>query len=109
MSEGRALPPLLPREITLLDVAFPAHPPLPAWEDIPEEFQRGNRWSEIANLLFFQGGKLSDHGLHLRPDIDGAMAMANLQACLGSFAPKHEHKAAGVGYLLSLWCDRIDT
>jgi hypothetical protein len=62
----------------------------------------------IASQLFFHGGRLPDHGIDLRSDLSQEKrdnAFRALQACLGSFAPKHEHKIAGVAYLLSEWCE----
>lgn len=31
----------------------------------------------------------------------------HISACLGSYEPKHEHKIAGVAYLLSLWFEPV--
>jgi len=38
--------------------------------------------------------------------VDVKKAMRALKAALGSFEPKHEHKMAAVGYMLSQWFDR---
>lgn len=34
--------------------------------------------------------------------------IANLQTAIRSFEPKHEHKQAGVAYLMSLWLEDGD-
>lgn len=93
----------MPIEVTDADLAFggKAMEILPKWGDIPEEFKRDrNPWVQWQRQWFFRG-------LEKRPTpkegIDGALAMKNLACVQGSFAPKHEHKEAGVAYLASLW------
>lgn len=49
--------------------------------------------------LFFLGGKLPK----TKDGIDPAKAKRHLMAVLGSFEPKHEHKEAGAGWLMSMW------
>lgn len=60
---------------------------------------------DAADGLFFSGGKLSDHGLRFRAEIDQRAAMMAVRAWLSSFAPKHEIKIGTVGYALSKWCE----
>jgi len=75
---------------------------LPPYAQIPEEFKRhnGNKWTQWQSDWFFSGLK----GYPVpKPGIDVKTAMRHLAAIQGSFAPKHEHKAAGVAYLASLW------
>lgn len=94
-------------ELSDLDVNFPAKPPLPEWKDIPEEFKRySNPFAQIASELFFKGGKLADYGLTPKEGVDIGKATRAIRSCLGSFDPKHEHKEAGVAYMLSEWFDR---
>jgi hypothetical protein len=38
-----------------------------------------------------------------REGVDKHKALAAIKAIIGSFAPKHEHKTSGCGYLLSEW------
>jgi hypothetical protein len=94
-----------PQEVDDLTVAFPAHVVgtlLPPWKEIPDEFHDwGNPWQKLAAAWFSRG---LARPLAFKGHIDGAAAMRHLRACLGSFQPKHEHKMAGVAYLLSLWC-----
>ena len=80
---------------------------LPLWEDIPEDFRRGteNRWYELAGVWFFRG--LEGSKIVFHDGIDPTLAFRHLGVCLRSFEPKHEHKMAGVGYLLYLWCERV--
>ena len=94
-------------EVTDVDVAFPARPPLPAWDDIPKDFWRhGNEWAEIVSRMFFEGGSLADFGITPKAGVDLKAAMRAIRVCLGSFEPKHEHKTAGVAYMLSEWFDK---
>ena len=92
--------------LTDVQMAFPANPPLPDWATIPQEFREGRTpFNEIASRLFFQGGALADYGLTPKPGVNLSEAVRALRACLGSFSPKHEHKEAGVAYMLSEWFD----
>lgn len=79
---------------------------LPDMDDIPEEFKRqdGTPWNELASKWFFAGLKKAPV---FKPGIDASAAMGHLKACLGSYEPKHEHKEAGVAYLMSLWCEPV--
>jgi len=49
------------------------------------------------------GGTNAHSYLTVNPKIDSQLAWRHIMTCLKSFEPKHEHKMAGVGYLLSLW------
>lgn len=75
---------------------------LPEWSDIPKEFREnwhgGNKYCDKINEIFHRGGSLS-----WKDEVDGVIAQAHLLTVLRSFEPKHEHKIAGAGYLLSLW------
>lgn len=80
---------------------------LPDYASIPEEFKQGHtKWNQIVCEWFFNG---LPKGTKFVPkdDIDKTEALRHIQTCLGSFQPKHEHKEAGVAYLLSLWFEDI--
>lgn len=64
-----------------------------------------NRYTGVAQALFFDGGSLAQHGLRFKAGIDKAAAMTAIRAWLCSFAPKHEIKIGTVGYALSRWCE----
>ena len=92
-----------PQGANTLEVAFPAEVTgrlLPPIDEVPGEFHGGNEWTELVDQLFFRGGTLPE----FREGIDPGKAVSQIRACLGSFEPEHEHKTAGVAYLLSLWC-----
>ena len=90
-------------EISDVEVAFPAHPPLPEQEDIPERFWSWpDEWVKKAEQFFFKGGRVT-----WKDGIDEEKAMRVVRACLGSCAPTHEHKIAGVAYMLSEWAEDV--
>lgn len=98
-----------PQEISAAQLAFPAGivgKLLPAEEDIPKEFRdgwhSGNKWCDLASEWFYNG---LDGRLVFIQGIDRDNALRHLGACLRSFEPSHQHKIAGVGYLMSLWVD----
>lgn len=75
---------------------------LPPMDVIPEEFHEwGNPWVALMSEWFFKGLPKRPQ---FKPGIDPEKAMRHLRTCLASWEPKHEHKEAGVAYLLSLWC-----
>lgn len=96
-------------EVTDIEMAFPTMVPLPAWNDIPEDFrqERGESepWHRIVSTIFCEGGRLSDFGLTPKPGIDKDKATRAIRTCLGSWEPSHEHKTAGVAFMLSEWFD----
>lgn len=71
----------------------------------PEFYGDRTRYTKIASSLFFQGGRLADHGLRFKAGIDRWKAMGAIKAWLGSFEPQHEIKIGTVGYALSQWCE----
>ena len=81
---------------------------LPPWDSIPEEFRRGDtKWNRIASRWFFSG---LPKGTIFSPKtgVDYLGALHHLASILSSFGPKHEHKEAGVAYLLSLWFHDVE-
>jgi hypothetical protein len=80
---------------------------LPPVSEIPAEFHRhnGTEWNRRVSAWFFSGLK---GRLVPREGVDSRVAVRHLQAILGSWEPKHEHKEAGVAYLMSLWFDRFE-
>lgn len=102
---------ILPRRVTDADLAFPTSTRdfLPAYDEIPAEFRRidsANKWSRLVSDWFFAGVKLGK--LTPKDGIDAQSALRHVGYCMRSWEPKHEHKEAGVAYLLSLWFDDIE-
>jgi hypothetical protein len=87
-------------EISGLDVAFGTTKGLPPYDSLPEEFRGGRTpWNKMFGAMFFRGLP----GLEVVPNegVDKSAALAHIQALSNSWAPKHEHKEAGVAYLMS--------
>lgn len=95
-----------PVPVSDIVLAFPAGvigTLLPPVEDIPKEFFKENKWTRLADLCF---AGIPEHGrttISTRDGVDVWLAARQVSACLRSFDPKHEHKVAGVAYLLSLF------
>ena len=81
---------------------------LPPMSEIPDEFKHdANYFCRLQSRWFFEGISASE--FHPKPGIDLNAAIRHLSAIQGSFEPKHEHKKAGVAYLMSLWFDEPKT
>ena len=97
-----------PTEFNNLDLAFPAmaldHMPL--MEDIPEEFDKSERWGRFVSDWFFFG--IAEKTMQPKDGIEEDVALRHIGMILGSFAPKHEHKEAAAAYLLSLWFEGVE-
>lgn len=95
-------------QITDVDLAFGTTKLLPPVESIPEEFWRGNQYTHLLSSLFF-GYDLPNGEIEFRNGFDGpetpALLNRALSAHLQSFSPKHEHKIAGLAFLLSQVCE----
>ena len=103
----------LPKEVSDLDLGFGPknlEEYLPAMSEIPEEFreQRGEakKWIQVVDDWFFSG----IHNLVATPKVgvDKKTAMRHLKTILSSYDPQHEHKTAGVAWLLSQWFHVFD-
>lgn len=99
----------VPKEVTDLDMAFGGSSAdfLPALDEIPDEFRRhnGTKWNKIVCDWFFAG--LKDCVSHPKDGIDAKNAWRHMSSAMRSFEPQHEHKEAGVAYLMSLWFDEV--
>lgn len=101
-----------PKNINDATLAFPAKVVgelLPLWDEIPNEFKRyrANVWVETQIDWFFKGLP-KNVKFYPKEGINPEVAFKHLLACQRSFEPKHEHKEAGVAYLMSLWFDKIE-
>lgn len=98
-----------PQEVSEADIAFGGdiNKLLPELKDIPEEFKKynGNKWNRVFSTWFFCG--LKEAVFKVKPGIDKDKALRHIKAIMCSWAPKHEHKKAGVAYLLSLWFEDV--
>jgi hypothetical protein len=93
--------------ITDVEMAFSADRLLSAWDDIPNEFKRSNIYTQVADALF-DNSILPAAEMTFLDGFDDEQAPAHLNRCvrahLQSYGPTHEHKIAGVGYMISKVC-----
>ena len=97
------LTPELAATVTDVEMAFSTKKLLPEWADIPGDFKTGNRYTALVSALFY-GQPLPDYSIEMKPGFEPEVMRRATVAHLKSFAPKHEHKIAGVGYLVSCMC-----
>jgi hypothetical protein len=92
--------------VNRLDMAFGGDVSklLPPYADIPAPFKSDNTrtWFHKLPIDWFYRG-LTSIQLTPRDGVDGEAALQHIRAVLVSFEPKHEHKMAGVAYLLDQW------
>lgn len=95
-----------PKKLNGLDVVFSTDVShlMPAYEEIPEEFKKQfNPYVKLTSQWFYKG--LEKTKLKVKPEVNEVNAFNHLFAILSSFEPSHEHKMAGVAYLMSQWFD----
>lgn len=93
-----------PLPVTELDLAFGGDIGrlMPSYRSLPEEYQREHaHFCRVAQDWFFNGLKVDT--LKPKEGIDAKAALRHCGAVLRSFEPKHEHKIAGVGWLMAQW------
>lgn len=82
------------------EMAFSTTRLLPAWDDIPEEFRRGNLYTKLADAIF-TGVKLPECDIEMNAGFTPEALNRAVRAHLQSWGPKLEHKIAGVGYMIA--------
>lgn len=91
-----------------VELAFSTDRLLPKPEDIPGDFWTGNVYTRLAQAIF-SGTPVPDGEVELREAFNYQAAFEDLRRCvrahLQSFGPKHEHKIAGVGFMISQVCE----
>src|SRR5271165_5545303 len=100
-------------EIDRAGVVFGDIEHLPKWNDLDEEFRRNwssNNFCEAISMWFYNGAKNIPNGIEIngvkfiaKAGVDSITALRAIKSVLGSWEPKHEHKIAGCGYMLSEW------
>ena len=97
-----------PPKLTDADAAFGVRnwrQYLPPWTALTKDEQQGRGpWCEAVSNLFFNGGKLVDHGITIKPDINRTDVHRYMRAMLQDFGPPHEHKIGGIAHMLKKWC-----
>ncbi len=95
-----ALTPADLASVTDPEAAFSTERLLPSWEDIPEEFRRGNLYTKLAEAIFY-GWELPVCEIEMKEGFEPQELNRAVRAHLQSFGPKHEHKIAGVGFMIA--------
>jgi hypothetical protein len=85
---------------TDVELAFATTRLLPEMIDIPIEFINGNVYTKTVEAIFL-GLKSPGYNMKINLDVSPSDVSKCIAAHLKSFNPKHEHKIAGVGYMLS--------
>lgn len=101
----------VPDGLNKLDVVFGNIKHMPKYDALPEEFQRQTHpCCRSVSMWFFKGAEGAPNGITIdgttytaKPGVDPGKALAAIRSVLGSFEPKHEHKIAGCGFMLSEW------
>lgn len=100
---------LQPKTVDDVFMAFPANvigKYLPVEKDIPKEFWSDNDWTPIIDDWFFKG---LNKGVEFHPkdSVDAGKAFRHCRAVMKSYQPSHEHKIAGLAYLMSQFFEKI--
>jgi hypothetical protein len=93
---------LTPEDLTTIsrpEMVFGTQRLLPAWQDLPDEFKKGNEYTRLVEALFY--GRPISGCIQMKSGFDPEPLNRAVQAHLRCFGPKHEHKIAGVGYLIA--------
>lgn len=98
------LTPEMASDISDAELAFSATKYLPPENDIPEEFFGNNIYTQLTNSIFY-GTELPNAGLVMKEGFEVEAMVKCIRAHLGSFAPGHIHKIAGVAFMMSCMCD----
>lgn len=89
-------------EISNAELALGTTKALPKYEDIPKEFKNWNnptKWNKLFSDMFYNG--LEFLRVDPREGVDPEKAVRVIRSHMVTWEPKHEHKEAGVAYLMS--------
>lgn len=83
------------------EVVFGTTKLLPPLEVIPSEFHdSANLYVQVVTAVFY-GWPMPNSTMEFRQGFEQAMVVRTVRAHLASFEPQHQHKIAGVAFLLS--------
>ncbi|QZI85733.1 hypothetical protein CPT_Summit_082 [Stenotrophomonas phage Summit] len=99
-----------PQKVSDVMMAFPGElgSLLPPLKDIPAEYKDPNcklPFFQFMGDWFYSGVTVT--GAVPADGIDPNEAVRHVKCIMGSYEPKHEHKMAAIGWLMSLWFKRI--
>lgn len=83
-----------------IELAFSTQKLLPDIKDIPKSFLDGNEYTRLAEAIFY-GNQLPQLDMVIAEGFTAEQVNRIVRAHLQSWGPKHEHKIAGVGYMIS--------
>lgn len=96
-------------------VAFGDIKHMPKFNGLPPEFQDWHNQRphcKAVSMWFYKGAERDGNAIVIdgerftpKEGVDADKALRAIKAVLGSWAPKHEHKIAACGYMLSEWFD----
>lgn len=97
-------PPYLPLEVSDVDMAFPTDgytrlPPPSVFKTVDR------RYVAFVDEWFHRGIKSGIAQLVPKEGIDPVKAIRHLKSVMGTWDTKHEHKIAGVAFLMGMWFD----
>lgn len=96
--------PEMAASVTQAEQAFGTTRLLPPYDALPLAFQEGTGeamvYHQLVNAIFY-GWPLPDGDIELRAGVTAEVLRNCTMAHLSSFGPKHEHKMAGVAYMVS--------
>lgn len=99
------LTPKMVEAITDVEVAFSTTSLLPKWEEIPDRYKKGGTIeSKIVESMIY-GSEMPEMYVHFKDGFTIKLVQRCVDSHLASFRVKHEHKCAGVAYMISLMCD----
>jgi hypothetical protein len=101
----------VPHDLTRIDTVFGNIKHMPKYESLPEEYRNMSAPAcHAVSMWFFKGAEQHDGGIEIdgkayvaKRGVDVSKALAAIKSVLCSFEPKHEHKIAGCGFMLSEW------
>jgi hypothetical protein len=101
-----------PQDVNDLDIAFGGRAAalMPLMAEIPKcynAFPPKRPSVKFAQAWFYKG--IDKPKFTPRDGIDTTKALRHIKACLGSFELKHEHKMAGVAFLLDQFFEQVVT
>ncbi|ELP6119501.1 TPA: hypothetical protein I7730_00100 [Vibrio vulnificus] len=98
------LTPELVSSITDVERAFSTTRLLPPMDEIPEEFfSDENIYTKIARAIVLQQA-IPNAVISFDKGYEQAAMVKCVEAHAESYSPSHEHKVAGIAYMISLMC-----
>jgi hypothetical protein len=104
-------------DIDRASMAFGNIKHMPKYETLPEAFQDWHYEPHCRAISdwFYSGAKACPNGIEMKgtkyiakDGVEAGKALAAIKAVMASWEPKHEHKIAACGYMLSEWFQKAE-